>query len=67
MYPQTKIMRSKQDFIQRVRKNLLRHQSHTYYFIIKTGGKQIRRSFKTNNPPLVKERLREIRGKVVNP
>ncbi|MBC2596201.1 hypothetical protein H5P28_18185 [Ruficoccus amylovorans] len=44
---------------------LYRHEtSGTYYALVKSNGKQIRRSLKTNDFALAKRRLREFREKI---
>ncbi len=49
----------------RAGENLWRNQSSgIYYALFKRGGKQIRRSLKTDDKTLAKRRLEDLRGKV---
>ncbi len=43
--------------------NLYRNKHGTYFAIIKAGGKQIKRSLRTNDPALAKRRLADLRQK----
>ncbi len=43
--------------------NLYRAETGTYYVLVKRGGKQFRRSLKTNDSALAKRRLREFMDK----
>lgn len=56
-------MANKSQEFKRVGECLYRNQNKTYFALIKVSGKQIKRSLKTDDMPLAKRRLSELRAK----
>lgn len=56
-------MANKSQEFKRVGECLYRNQNKTYFALIKVAGKQIKRSLKTDDLPLAKRRLAELRAK----
>jgi integrase len=56
-------MANKSQEFKRVGECLYRNQIKTYFALIKVAGKQIKRSLKTDDLPLAKRRLAELRAK----